>query len=59
MSEPIIKKQVAALARTTVKTMHRHRDQYAWLDRCRTSRPGRPTYNRQRVESELRRRKII
>ena len=59
MSEPLLKKQIAARAHISTRTMRNQRQQWSWIERCRTQRPGRPTYNSDRVNEELRRRKII
>jgi len=59
MSQPLQKKEIAALIHTSTKTMRRHREQYAWVEGCRLRRPGRPTYDRQQVETEARRRGVI
>ena len=58
-SHRIIKKQVAALAGVSPRTMNRHRDKYAFLDRCRCPGTGRPTFNRGLVVQEMRRRRMM
>jgi len=59
MPQPLLKKQIAAAAGISPRTMRRHREKFAWLERCKTRAPGRPTYNPQRVQEELRKRNII
>lgn len=60
MSEaPMQKKEIAAAAGISPRTMRRNPEQWSWLDKCRTACTRRPTYNRQRVNQELRRRRII
>ena len=61
MSQPdrISKKEVAALVNVSPRTLRRHSDNYSFLNDCRLGGTGRPTYSRQRVTEEARRRRII
>lgn len=58
MNHRMNKKEVAAAAGVSVRTMNRHKREYAWLDRCRAPGTGRPTFNRRCVDEEMRKRRI-
>lgn len=52
------KKEVAAAAGVSVRTMNNHKSEYAWLERCRAPGTRRPTFNRRCVEAEMRKRRM-
>lgn len=56
---PMQKKEIAAAAGITPRTMRNNRDKWSWLEQHRTDCSRRPTYNRESVTRELRRRRII
>jgi hypothetical protein len=60
MSKPLLKKEIAAQAGISPRTLRRHmaRD-YSFLDRCRLRRSGRPVFDSVRVQSEMRKRKMV
>jgi hypothetical protein len=59
MNQLLSKKEIAAQAGITPRTMRNHREKWSWLEKCRTNCTRRPTYNRERVNQELRRRRLI
>jgi hypothetical protein len=59
MSKPLLKKEIAAQAGMSMRTMQRHPKAFSFLNRCQLRRPGRTVYDSARVEQEMRRRKMI
>ena len=59
MSKPLLKKEIAAQAGISPRTMRRHAKDYSFLNRCQMRRPGRPVYDSDRFQQEMRRRKMI
>lgn len=57
-SQRMNKKEVAAAAGVSVRTMNRRKHEYAWLARCRAPGTGRPTFNRRCVAEEMRKRRM-
>ena len=60
MTTPLLKKEIAAKAGISMRTMQRNKRKFAWIEDCRTKCGGRrPTYNADRVKEELRKRNTI
>ena len=55
----ISKKEVAAIAGIAPRTLRHRKNDFGFLENCRLRGTGRPTYSRQRVTEEMRRRRII
>jgi len=58
MACPLSKKQIAATAGTSLRTMQRHRQDWSFINRFACRRSGRPVF-RPDVLDEARRRRLI
>lgn len=59
MNTRIVKKEIAALVGITPRTMRNNSEKYTFIENCRLNGTRRPTYDRSRIENELRRRRML
>ena len=59
MSHRINKKQAASLAGVSTKTMNRNKEDFAFLNKCKMPGTKRATFDRDKVEREMRNRGMI
>jgi hypothetical protein len=58
MSKPLLKKQIAAQAGISPRTMRRNWARWKWIEGCRSKVSRRPMYNSEKVQRGLSRRGI-